>query len=268
MEGKSLEDRVRGVIVGLAAGDRIGGPIRMALELAESLLERKRFDREDIFRRYTTWWGHGGFDTGPVAQRVFALTESGISREDAVWRVHEELGGLTAGCNPAHRSAPLAMASFLSDSELSILAAEEAALTHYDPLAGDVAAATVTVYRLLIKGMDWQAVLGEAVRGRHEKTRAAFTNTSVSELERGGFAPDVLKAALFFVSVHDGFGAALEAALEFAGPGNYCPVLVGTMAGARWGAENIPAAMVKHCEIMPRVQSVAAALAESWQSCQ
>ena len=33
----TAEDRCRGVLVGVAAGDRIGGPIRMALRLAESL---------------------------------------------------------------------------------------------------------------------------------------------------------------------------------------------------------------------------------------
>lgn len=31
-----LEDRVKGVLLGLAAGDRIGGPIRMALMVRES----------------------------------------------------------------------------------------------------------------------------------------------------------------------------------------------------------------------------------------
>ena len=38
MSQTTIEDRCRGVLIGLAAGDRIGGPIRMALLLAESLL--------------------------------------------------------------------------------------------------------------------------------------------------------------------------------------------------------------------------------------
>ena len=33
----SLEDRLRGALLGLAAGDTIGGPLQMALTLAESL---------------------------------------------------------------------------------------------------------------------------------------------------------------------------------------------------------------------------------------
>ena len=38
----TAEDRCRGVLVGLAAGDRIGGPIRMAVRLAESLARLRR----------------------------------------------------------------------------------------------------------------------------------------------------------------------------------------------------------------------------------
>jgi ADP-ribosylglycohydrolase len=51
--------------------------------------------------------------------------------------------GLAAGCNPAHRTAPLAMATFLDDDVLADCALREAALTHAHPLAGDVAAAAL-----------------------------------------------------------------------------------------------------------------------------
>jgi ADP-ribosylglycohydrolase len=84
-------------------------------------------------------------------------------------------------------------------------------------------------------------------------------------LHNGGFAPEVLRAALFFVSTHAGFGSALEAAIAFAGPANYCPVLVGAIAGARWGATAIPSGLLKHCDILNRVQTVAEALAVSWE---
>src|SRR5258706_9019392 len=131
------QDRVRGTLVGLAAGDRIGGPLRMALCLAESLVERRRFDREDLLGRYLAWWREEGFDTGPVSASVFRLIASGVPWEEAAARAHAESDGFTAGCNPAHRSPPLAMAAFLSDDRLPDLAVRQAALTHKDPLAGD-----------------------------------------------------------------------------------------------------------------------------------
>ncbi len=56
------KDRCRGVLLGLAAGDRIGGPIRMALHLAESLLACGGFDPSDVLDRYLGWWREGAFD--------------------------------------------------------------------------------------------------------------------------------------------------------------------------------------------------------------
>lgn len=48
-------DRVQGILVGLCAGDRIGGPTRMALELAEYLLTCGRaFRREELLERYVS----------------------------------------------------------------------------------------------------------------------------------------------------------------------------------------------------------------------
>ena len=151
----TLRSRVEGTLIGLAAGDRIGGPTRMALQLAASLLDRNGLDRDDIGARYLNWWKDGGFDTGTTAARVFSLVADGMSFEEAAARVDRERGGKTAGCNPAHRIAPLAMWSSIPDRDLPGLARAEAALTHQDPLAGDVAAAVAVLCRNLIRGLPW-----------------------------------------------------------------------------------------------------------------
>ena len=80
----------------------------------------------------------------------------------------------------------------------------------------------------------------------------------------GGFAPDVLRAALHFVGTSACFAEALERSLAFAGPSNYCPVLVGAVAGARWGASAVPPPALAHVEILPRVRAAAEALAAGW----
>src|SRR4051812_11447830 len=113
MRIEEIRNRVRGTLLGLAAGDRNGGPIRMAVRLAEGLVERRRFDPDDSMARYLAWWRDGAFDTGPVAASVLSLVASGVPVGSAVERVHEESGGMTAGCNPAHRCPPLALTAFL-----------------------------------------------------------------------------------------------------------------------------------------------------------
>ena len=182
-------DRVRGTLLGLAAGDRIGGPIRMALQLGESLLALGRFDANNVGARYLAWWRSGGFDTGLTARRVFDLVGTGVSFTDAAAQTHIEAKGLTAGCNPTHRSAALAMLAAIPDEALADAAISEARLTHVHPLAGDVSAAAVVLRRALIRGLPWQEALHVAKRGRLDETVAALSPGGF-RWRAGGYSPD------------------------------------------------------------------------------
>ena len=79
-----LRDRVEGVLLGLAAGDRIGGPIKMAILLADSLISNSAYDSSDVEKRYIEWWNQNGFDTGIVSEKVFSMVSEGMPRVAAV----------------------------------------------------------------------------------------------------------------------------------------------------------------------------------------
>jgi ADP-ribosylglycohydrolase len=263
----ALQDRVQGVLLGLAAGDRNGGPVRMALRLAESLLARRDLDTDDLLSRYLGWWREDGIDSGPTTARVLERIDQGVPPAQAVEQVHTESGGLTAGCNPAHRSPPLAMAGFLPDGALPALAVREAALTHAHPLAGDVAAAVVALCRALLRGAGWEETLTLAAAGRGAEASAALAGGRLGPGGRGGYAPETLQSAVFFVGGADNFGEALGRSLDFAGPANYCPVLVGAIAGARWGAGAIAPSWLRHPRLVAieeEVVATAASLAGTW----
>jgi len=259
-------DRVRGTLIGLAAGDRNGGPIRIAVRLAESLAERKSFDAEDVFERYKDWMRKGAFDTGPVTGGVLTLSvREGTSSRHAAERVHRERRGYTAGCNAAHRIPPLAMAAAVADHGLAAHARNEAALTHLHPLAGDASAAVAILCRALIRGEAMSAALELAAVNRLPEIGRALHPDADAELDCGGFAPETLRAAVHFVSRGDGFEEGLAGSLSFAGPANYCPVLVGAIGGARWGAATIPEGDLAHCKIRARVEDAAGALEAGWK---
>ena len=250
----TAEDRCRGVLIGLAAGDKIGGPIRMAVRLAESLLNCGGFNTADILIRYLCWWREGAFDTGPVSDRALALIAAGIPVQEATAQVHREFGGMTAGCNPAHRSPPLSMLATIADDDLAAFAMSEAGLTHYDPAAGEIAGTVNKLCRSLIRDAAWDVTLRQCDGFAGQEGPG----------NSGGFAPDVLRAALHFVGSSACFAEALEMSLAFAGPANYCPVLVGAIGGARWGASAIPPSSLAHVDILPRVQAAAESLAGGW----
>jgi ADP-ribosyl-[dinitrogen reductase] hydrolase len=237
----------------------------MAVRLAESLIERQRFDPEDLLDRYLGWWRAGAIDTGPTTAEVLSLVDAGVSNSEAVQWVHEASGGLTAGCNPAHRCPPLAMAASLPDEEIAACAIREARLTHYDPLAGDVAVAVAALCRGLIRGHPWEVALDWAKLRRSQATIRALGLDSGAPLSPGGFAPEVLRAAVHFISAAGAFEDSLDQALTFAGPANYSPVLVEAITGARWGASAISEQAMAHCEVLPRVVQAAEALAQGWK---
>jgi ADP-ribosylglycohydrolase len=235
----SMSERIQSILSGLAAGDRNGGPVRMASRLAQSLVARKGFDAVDIGARYLAWWRDGAFDTGPVTAGVLALVDSGLSFAEAADRVDLATGGMTAGCNPAHRIAPLAALPDVDVRQLCQFAINEAGLTHKHPLAGDVSAAVVSLCHYLVHGCSWKDALARAADGRLPETRSALLPANSREIGRGGYAPETLAAALYFLDSSQSFQQALEKSLEFAGPANYCPVLVGSIGGARWGTDGI-----------------------------
>ena len=122
----------------------------------------------------------------------------------------------------------------------------EAALTHVDPVAGDVAAATVVLCRASIRGHGWPDACRAAAEGRREPTASAL-GTQREPADRGGFAPVVLAAGVWFVDTSASAEEALARSIEFAGPANDAPVLVGALAGARWGASALPPATARAC---------------------
>lgn len=259
-------DRIIGILIGLAAGDRIGGPIRMALRVAESLRDRGGPVNADIAARYLDWWKNGAFDTGPTVKAVLELVESGMPFEQASMEVHKSLGGRTAGCNPAHRAAPMAMCADISDSGLDSVAIAEAQLTHADSLAGEVSAAVVRLCRALVHGSAWREALEFAAVGRDPRVEESLSVGNLDTLSRGGFAPDVLRAAVHFVGTSNSFSEALARSIEFAGPPNYCPVLVGSIGGARWGRGQVEdAAFIHHGELASCLMAVANDLGKGWQ---
>ena len=232
---------------GLAAGDRNGGPVRLATLLKQSLFHKEDFDEQHVFDSYVNWFWNGGFDMGPTMSNVMFFTEEGLSIEEAVCKNHQNTPRGTAGIGPAHRSAPLLL--FAKDEELVDFAMREAKLTHFDALAGRTSAASLLICQYLLHGLS----LEDIVHKINERFGKEFLLGS-EDLDNGGYAPKVIEAAWYFLYHTKCFEEALQKSLEFAGNANYCPILVGL-----WGAclyKEVPQNCLKHPLCPPNSNSV------------
>ena len=229
---------------GLAAGDRNGGPVRLATLLYQSigddLSERKTFDS------YTNWVKNGGFDTGPTMYNVIQNHQQGMSISDAVYTHHKNSGG-TAGIGPAHRSA--GFLCFAQEDQLVELAMREAKLTHWDPIAGQVSAASLLISLYLYEGRSFSVITDTIDQ------RFPMLEFETQVLSRGGYAPAVLRTAWHFLTQSTSFFDALEESLFYAGSSNYCPVLVGLWAACLY--KDVPDICLEHSMCPPDSQSIA-----------
>jgi len=173
---------------------------------------------------------------------------------------------MTAGVNSTHRVAPLAAAAFVPDDELEVAARLESALTHAHPLAGETAAAVATLCRRLIRGDSWDEALMQAAAGKTLEVVLALQPalTTCEDLSEGGFAPQTLRAAVWYLHRSSHLAEALSASRAFAGPDNHCPVLVGAIGGARWGADAIPQEEVEGNPLGRELREVAESFSSGW----
>ena len=224
-------------LLGQAVGDRIGGPVRMAMMLGHAIADANGLDTTLVLQRYLDWHRTDAFDTGPTWSAVLEYIASGIAPDTAAQRVHAEQRGLTAGVNTAHRATAIGCAAVIPDAQVADAARTEARLTHWHPDAAESSAATATIVRCLLRGATFEDAVSEAVRVTTGvvHTMLGTSTPDRAQLSRGGYAPKVLEAAVYFTRTATDFPDAIGRSIHFAGMSNYCPVLVGAFAALRFG---------------------------------
>ena len=213
------------ILNGFKAGDKNGGPTELAKILSQSLIACNGFNQSDLVKRYYHWWNTDAFDTGPTFAMVFQKVSQGISIDDASIQVNKALNGATAGCGPAHRIAPLAAFKNMLTNKLVDYARQEARITHYHPDAGNCSGVMVLLCRYLLEGHSWDE--SKDLVSKNEEVKTTWINIQNANLNNGGYVLDVMHSALHFLDRED----ALNSSLTFAGPANYCPVIVGVLQG-------------------------------------
>ena len=218
---------------GLAAGDKNGGPAALATLLCVEL-DRAGFSEDGVFGAYYRWVTTEGFDTGPTLKRVCFYVQGGCSISEAVEQTHWDLSEKTAGVGPAHRAAPLAL--LYRGAVLDDAARREARLSHHSPIAAETSVVTVRLCAHLLDGIPLEPAMTLAVEGIDS---VSLAHLPLSQRHRGGYGPGVLQAAVSFLTESASLQQALAASLQFAGPANYCPVLVGSIGACAFADEEI-----------------------------
>ena len=257
-QSEMIIDRAKGCLVGLALGDDNGGPTAMMLRVLDYITYNKPWNMRDVEKQYLAWFKEDGYDAGLVTHKALELVDSGLSFNEAARQVDKELDGMTAGVSPAHRSIPLTLPyiawylrspNFFEEfpntgfQEFQRAIEREAKLTHVHKEAAEISLAVNAICMYLILGKDIIDSMRFGLKFINENLRLNIEDNinarNSNDLKSGGYAPDALTAALWFLFHTQTFEDAIEQSKEFAGAPNYCPVLVGSIGGAMYGYDEI-----------------------------
>jgi ADP-ribosylglycohydrolase len=220
----NIQGRCNGAFIGHAIASNYDPSISMAINITDSLLEKKKFDGPDILSRHLFLYHKQPCEIGETTKYLYQIAadnvqnagdKSSLSRQDfllnqsfideSVRLTDNKLGGYTAGCGPAQRSFPLALCSWIDDDDLFEMSVKEATLTHFNPLAGQVAGVINVICRSLLKNHSWHNAVqaGFSIPRLHSDVTSVYTRygRSPHPLIRThiAYAPTVLNAALHYV---------------------------------------------------------------------
>ena len=221
---------------------------QMALALAESLLRCGGYDAADVWEHFRAW--------SLSAADIGITTRAALSHENhvgAARRSHDATGGRSASNGCVMRIAPVAVWGVRAGREATIdVAAQQAALTHFDPAAATGAALVAeTIRRVILEGeladIPQQVVAELMLDDRFGPVAAVY-----APLVDAGFDPHThvgpgngsvwtaIAQAVWAVRATTSFHDAIVATIELGGDTDTVAAIAGAIAGAVYGMQRIP----------------------------
>jgi ADP-ribosyl-[dinitrogen reductase] hydrolase len=272
------EDRFRGCLIGLAAGDAVGttvefrprgsfaplvdmvggGPFglrpgewtddtSMALCLAASLIECGRFDAADQARRYVRWWHEGYMSSNG---RCFDI---GVTVSDSLRRFERTGNPLAGSSDPdaagngcIMRLAPVVMFFYPDEQEAVRNAVESARVTHQAPECLDACRLFAQIlYRALAGAAKQDLLLGSAGRFTGAASIAAiasghYLEKTEHQIRGSGYVVASLEAALWCFHTTSSFRECILRAANLGDDADTTAAVAGQVAGAYYGLAAIP----------------------------
>jgi ADP-ribosyl-[dinitrogen reductase] hydrolase len=290
-------DRWRGCLLGLACGDAVGttvefsprgsfapvtdmtggGPFglpagawtddtSMALCLATSLVHCRGHDARDQMARYVNWWQWGYLSSTGDCFDIGMTVRSALNR-------FRQSGEPDAGSTDPHtagngslmRLAPVPMWFAPDLAQVRAMARASSRTTHAAPEALDCCELFAELLLRALQGAPKSALLAApapaGASGRVcEIAAGRYVDKRADEVTGSGYCVDSLEAALWCFATTASFEAAVLAAANLGDDADTTAAIVGQLAGAHYGAAEIPARWRERLVMRAEIEALADAL--------
>ncbi|MGW2984333.1 ADP-ribosylglycohydrolase family protein [Streptomyces goshikiensis] len=267
-------DRAVGAVLGSAVGDALGAPYefgpageltargaemrggggwdpgeatddtQMAVLLGESLLECGDLELPDVFERFRRWAAGAPKDIGLQTEDVLTSGQPW----DLAAALHFQVNARAAGNGSLMRASTSAVYFAAAGREESMDAARRiAALTHGDRAAWEGTAILHELVRVCLDGADPLATLPATLAEVHPDHRERYGHVLGPDWHPGlatefnGAVWPCLGSAVWALRTTSGFAEAVRAAVDLGGDTDTVAAVTGTLAGALYGQDAVPA---------------------------
>jgi len=218
-----------------------------ALCIARSLVEHQTFDPVDVADQFVAWYDSGPFDIGRMTMKALSRLKHGDTWDEAgqhVWEQSRE--GQNAGNGSVMRCPPLAIPYATDWDQLAKVSRQSSQITHADPRCTEGCA----ILNLTVAGLleDADALLQDALDYVSADTPDELVTAleplvhgeSPGTLETSGYVVHTLQTALHDGLVADSAEDAIVTAVNRGGDTDTIGAITGAVAGARFGASQLP----------------------------
>lgn len=294
--GDAIRDRAIGALLGLAVGDALGttlefqsrdsyepitgivggGPFHlqpgewtddtaMALALAESLAACDGLDEADLMGRFDDWFQNGAFSCTGVCFDIGITTSRALQRWRATGNPHSgATDPNTAGNGSLMRLAPATVRYWRDRDTLRDVAARQSRTTHSAAEAVDACVLWAEMLADAIEGAPRAEVLRNRT-GTYSGNIAgiaagSWRGKARDAIRASGYVVHSAEAALWSVGRSCDFPTSVLTAANLGEDADTTAAIAGQLAGALYGASDIPAEFLHPIAWRERIEAVAVAL--------
>jgi ADP-ribosyl-[dinitrogen reductase] hydrolase len=297
----TMRSRYEGALLGLAAGDALGGAVEfsprsalarsfpdgvreitgggphglregevtddtaMALAIARACTA-DGIDLDQVAANFVAWYRSEPKDIGITTSRALAKLDAGVPWREIGDRMTAETPGKLAGNGAVMRCAPIALRFRQDRARLRQVSIDVARMTHPDPMATWGSVALNQAIAHLLDGGSLDGVVEAAVAEvENEDVVSTIRDAAGREYDTvrsGGFVLDTLGAAFWAIAHRDTAEESIVTAVGMGDDTDTTGAVTGALVGARYGVEAIPERWLTVLEPREELVEIAARLLE------
>ena len=287
----AARDRAVGALLGLAVGDAVGAALEfsakprfallddmvgggphglrvgewtddtaMALALADSLLHDPALDTADLMRRFIDWHERGTYSCTGTCFDIGIATRQALDRFQRTGNpIAGSVADASSGNGALMRLSPVAIRHWPDRTEMLRVAAEQTRTTHGSPATLAASASFAGILAATIAGTP----LPEVLASPDAAIEGGWRDLKRAAIQGSGSVVRSLQAAVWAVSRSTDFRSAVLLAANLGDDADTTAAIAGQLAGALYGASNVPAEWLEMLVWRERLETTALALFEA-----